>query len=483
MSAVKKCASISAVAAAGAVIAGLGSYAHGAATLGPSTWTSTGTGTTNPAPADRQWNNGANWSTNPDHPSGINASAIFTGGTANRSIVYIDNIVLGSLSVDNNTNFSTTLTGSAAGGGGSLTFDVTTGSASLTVNGTGGQTNTAGNLTVQSVVLNDNLIATVNQTNAASAAGGLQFTGEIQGTGGLTKAGDGLATLSNAAKLYTGPTLLSGGRTRLSTAGMPTGTSSFTIGAGAQLTMISNNGTYTFGGSAATPLNLNGTGATSGPFAVFPGAIRNNTDLAATITNVVDLQSDTLIHVEGAASGSVTFTGVVGGIGELRLTAPSSSANQGQLVLGGTAANTYSGGTLVAGGMLVANKAGALGTGDVTVSDATSTDSVARLNIAVDDAIADLATLSLAGGGAAGSADENFAILASGVNDTVGGLILGGVAQTQIGTYGSSASGADFQSDEYFSGLGVVTLVPEPTCLALLGLGAAGLLARRRRAV
>ena len=82
-------------------------------------------------------------------------------------------------------------------------------------------------------------------------------------------------------------------------------------------------------------------------------------------------------------------------------------------------------------------------------------------------------------------ADQNFAILGAGVNEVVGGLVLGGVSQAP-GTYGSTASGAQFQNDEFFSGTGTVTVisVPEPGTMALAGVAAVGLAGRffRRRA-
>jgi hypothetical protein len=73
-------------------------------------------------------------------------------------------------------------------------------------------------------------------------------------------------------------------------------------------------------------------------------------------------------------------------------------------------------------------------------------------------------------------------LLDSGVNETVGSLLLNGVLQPG-GTYGSSASGAMFPNDEYFSGTGVLTVAatPEPGAASLLILGAAGMLGARRR--
>jgi PEP-CTERM motif len=96
----------------------------------------------------------------------------------------------------------------------------------------------------------------------------------------------------------------------------------------------------------------------------------------------------------------------------------------------------------------------------------------------VSNAIADSATLSLKGG-TAGMAD-----LAAGINETVAGLVLNGVAQG-FGSYGSTASTADFRDNQFFSGTGIITVapVPEPAGILLVcGLVAGGFAWRRRRA-
>jgi autotransporter-associated beta strand protein len=310
----------------------------------------------------------------------------------------------------------------------------------------------------------------------------------MSGPGGFTKNGPGLATFGTGAKTYTGPTFLNGGRMRISNAAFSTGTSSFSINTGAQLELISN-GTYTFNSNNGS-LKLNGSGATTGPFAVFPGAIRNTRAVGATITNPVVLQTDSLIHVQATAgtganpaltNGFTEFSGPISGPGRLTFTAPNSDADQGYLILSGT--NTYTGGTTVAGGILQVSGASAnLGAGNVTVDNASSPLSIARLQIlsGVTNAISDTATLTLAGGGTPGAADRNFADLATGLDERIGALILGGVPQSP-GSYGSTASPATFKNDEFFSGAGVVTVVPEPAAVSLAALGGLGLLARRRR--
>jgi hypothetical protein len=123
--------------------------------------------------------------------------------------------------------------------------------------------------------------------------------------------------------------------------------------------------------------------------------------------------------------------------------------------LGGT---TVQAGTLAAGASSITG----FGSGNITVTSASSVfaNSIARIQIlsGATNAIKDIATLSLAGGNVAATADDGYADLAAGINETVGGLVLGGTTESAPGTYGSVASGATFQFDEYFSGLGVITL-------------------------
>jgi autotransporter-associated beta strand protein len=164
-----------------------------------------------------------------------------------------------------------------------------------------------------------------------------------------------------------------------------------------------------------------------------------------------------------AGVGSITFTGALGGAGGLIAGAASHDAHVGQLILD-TATNNYSGGTTVNAGTLIAGatSTNAFGSGAVTVVSANSVFAGAaasmRLTAGETNAIADNATLSLAGGNAAGVADDGYITLDSGVNETVGGLILGGVTESTPGTYGATGSGAAHVFDEFFSGGGVVTL-------------------------
>jgi autotransporter-associated beta strand protein len=153
----------------------------------------------------------------------------------------------------------------------------------------------------------------------------------------------------------------------------------------------------------------------------------------------------------------------VGGIqGDFVLT------KDGAGILALSEAGSSTGGFVVSMGTLSVSGSGTLGLGNVTVNGGT-------LSLNNSIGIADTALLSINGG---------VVNLATGVNDTVGGLVLGGTVYTALGTYGGAGSGADYIHDTHFDGLGVITLVPvpEPGPAALLALAAlAPWLARRRR--
>jgi autotransporter-associated beta strand protein len=173
---------------------------------------------------------------------------------------------------------------------------------------------------------------------------------------------------------------------------------------------------------------------------------------------------------EGVVWSNGTNTNTIGAsmTGSLGLT----KAGTGTLILTGT--NSYSGLTSVSGGTLQVGDGLNLSnlglTGDVTVANG------ATLSLLNDDAIADTAILRL----------QQFGLLngklnlALDVNETVGSLFLGDAAAVP-GTYGSTLSGATFQNDTFFAGLGTLTVVPEPTSLLTICAALVPLMGLRRR--
>jgi len=436
-----------------------------------------------PTTGDGIWNDPSKWTdggSNTTIPNATGAAVIVPAPTASRTLTLSDgagctaqggcNFTVGSIALTNTSSFTTTIRNNSANASGvaSLIFDAAgAGPATISVNSTGTTSNQS--LITADMVFTDTVDVNVITDVGNSSAGAISLTGNITGPGGLIKDGPGEMTMAfvsgqtSQVKQYQGPTIINNGRWRHSFGGTPTQTSSVTVNSGGQIDMITNNSTYTYGTSGATPLNLNGFGPTTGAFSAFPGAIRPDTNLVIALGNKVVLQSDAMIHVQGT-SAALTVLNAVSGPGRLVVGAIPHDTNLGNLILQNT--DTYTGGTTVQAGTLTAEGASvtAFGTGNVQVLSANSSAPGSQAHIhlvtGASDAIANTATLNLAGGNVPDTADDGYIDLDFGINETIGGLILGGVAQITAGTYGAVGSGAMFENNEYFAGSGLLNLVP-----------------------
>jgi autotransporter-associated beta strand protein len=118
--------------------------------------------------------------------------------------------------------------------------------------------------------------------------------------------------------------------------------------------------------------------------------------------------------------------------------------------------NTYTGGTTLSMGLLIANAENAFGTGGMTVADG------AELILRRNDTIADAATLIL---GSASVFEMDFT-----GEETVAALSLDdGATFVDVGTYDAAA--LDGLGDGTYSGTGSITVIPEPATLGTLLLG------------
>jgi len=147
-------------------------------------------------------------------------------------------------------------------------------------------------------------------------------------------------------------------------------------------------------------------------------------------------------------------------------------AGTGTLILTGLN-NTFSGVTSVGGGVLQVGSGFDFST--LGSSDEIKVASGAELRLAGGNMIDDSAALTL----------QQFGLfngkltLLQDVNETIGALFFGDTMMP-AGTYGAVGSGAGFESDTWFGGVGMLTVVPEPGSAALL-LGGFGMLLMGRR--
>ncbi|MBN2216559.1 MAG: PEP-CTERM sorting domain-containing protein [Pirellulales bacterium] len=205
--------------------------------------------------------------------------------------------------------------------------------------------------------------------------------------------------------------------------------------------MLNAQGVYLGYDAGTGTLNLNG--------GVFKAAfIRSDDTTSAPVSSIVNFNGGTL----RAAADDTNFVGDTGTTSYLVANVQSGGAvidtNGFNVTI--TSALTEDAGDI--GGGLTKQGIGNLTidaacsyTGDTTVTAGTLTTNN-------NSVLADEASLILAVGAVL---ELNFA---AGTSDTIGGLWLGGTEMTAEGTYGTVASGADYQNDTYFAGTGWVLL-------------------------
>ncbi len=247
-----------------------------------------------------------------------------TGGT-------FDNAISGSGQVVKSGDKMLTLSGANSYSGGTLISDGTLVASNVEALGTGDVTN--------------------NATLALNTGG--DFTNNISGSGQVVKSGDDTLTLSGANS-YTGGTTISGG------------------------TLVATNvdalGTGDVTDNATLELNTGGTfdNAISGS-----GQVVKSGDDTLTLSGANSYTGGTLISggtlvatsVEALGSGDVTDNAVLelntGGTFDNAISGSGQVVKSGDKTLTLSGANSYTGGTTISGGTLVASNVEALGSGDI----------------------------------------------------------------------------------------------------------------------
>ncbi|ECT0796353.1 AIDA autotransporter-like protein ShdA [Salmonella enterica subsp. enterica serovar Kentucky] len=287
--------------------------------------------------------------------SGANS---YTGGTtiSGGTLVASNVEALGSGDVTDNATLELNTGGdfdNNIGGTGSV---VKSGDKTLTLSGansyTGGTTISGGTLVATNVEALGSGDVTDNAVLELNTGG--DFTNAISGSGQVVKSGDKTLTLSGANS-YTGGTTISGG-TLVASNVEALGTGDVTDNAALMLNtggdFINNiGGTGRVEKSGDDTLTLSGSNTYTGGTLISGGTLVAN-DVNALGTGDVTDNATLALNAVG------DFNNAIGGSGKVE------KSGDDTLTLSGS--NTYTGGTLINGGTLVASNVEALGTGDVT---------------------------------------------------------------------------------------------------------------------
>lgn len=274
---------------------------------------------------NQSWGVSGNWT-----PSGIpNASNAAVqinspvgGNQAINSFGVARTVGFMTITNDSSNTFSITTTNT-------LNFDVSSGNAALTVNGSGDNLTTFAS--TLSVVLNDSLDLSVTNVSSTSVDGALKINGVISGTGRITKTGAGTVTLTGT-NTFTGGLSINEGTIRISGgAGVGAAPASFVSDM-----VVINGGTLEYTGTGVTSSSNRGFSLGSG---------------VGTIS----------VTGSGAYQIGAAISDYAGQAGVLRKT------GAGTLYLNPDTSNTFSGGTTVVSGTLQFGATGSLGTGMVTL--------------------------------------------------------------------------------------------------------------------
>ncbi len=288
----------------------------------------------------------------------LNAENTYTGSTtiSEGTLIATNVEALGTGNVTDNATLEMNTGGdfdNAISGSGQV---VKSGDETLTLSGansyTGGTTISGGTLVASNVEALGTGDITDNATLELNAGG--DFANNIGGTGRVEKSGDDALTLSGS-NTYTGGTLISGG-TLVANDVNALGTGDITDNATLALNAVGDfdnaiSGSGKVEKSGDDALTLSGSNTYTGGTLISSGTlVASNVEALGTgdVTDNATLELNT----------SGTFDNAISGSGQV--------VKSGDKMLTLSGANSYSGGTLISDGTLVASNVESLGTGDVT---------------------------------------------------------------------------------------------------------------------
>jgi autotransporter-associated beta strand protein len=317
--------------------------------------------------ADGLWNVDANWTPNPGFPNSQDATAIFGSAiTGDHAVSVTVPITVGTINFDNGNNYN------IAASGGTLTFNVSSGNAAITITNVNGN---GGHDILTPITLNNSLVLslgsltpfdlssvitggasagmTITGTGPSAATNTVILSGASSGTflGGITLT-TGVIQCGTVNTLSSGPLIITGGTLNLMGFNQTVGALS-----GAGLIAL-DSATLTTNTSGATPTTYSGLiteigGLTVGGTGTLILTGENDYDGTTLITGTATLQGS-VATLPGAITDNATlifdqgtnaiFESVVSGSGTLI------KQNSGTLTLG--VASTYGGGTTINGGTL-----------------------------------------------------------------------------------------------------------------------------------
>ena len=260
--------------------------------------------------ASADWTADGNWSSSPAaYPNGDGLTAVVPGSPgADRNVNMREPVMIGRLEFDLGSTTSRTRVRDRNSGN-SLTFSDTGGTAEIEVTGTD---EGFAELEVDAgVILASDLRLEVQNVAGDPEYGALRLRSGWSGSGGLTKAGSGITSLTGSGKSYTGATVVELGVLRLTEPAAPSASGSLSVMPGGQLRLVSGTGSgdpardYAFGGT----LHLSGEGRgveiPDGGGNGKRGALRyepGNDENHALVSTSVSLSAPATIHVEGVTN-------------------------------------------------------------------------------------------------------------------------------------------------------------------------------------